>query len=47
MDKLLKTELIILMNKSSQEITNEKMQRAYGEFIAHIDNVRFEYEKVI
>lgn len=39
MNELLKTELFVLMNESSQKITNEQMQSAYGKFIAHIDTI--------
>ncbi len=39
MNDLIKTELFVIMNDGSQEITNEQMQRAYGKFIAHIDTL--------
>lgn len=39
MNDLIKTELFSLVTENSQEITNEQMQRAYGEFITHIDTV--------
>lgn len=37
MNDLTETELFVLINKSSQKITNEEMQCAYGKFIEHID----------
>ena len=37
MDDLMKTELFVLMNEGSQEITNEQMHNAYGKFIEHIN----------
>lgn len=39
MNDLIKTEFFILMNESSQEITNEQMFNAYGKFIAHINAI--------
>lgn len=39
MNDLTETELFVLINKSSQKITNEEMQCAYGKFIEHIDIV--------
>ena len=39
MNDLVKTEFFILMNENSQEITNEEMQNAYGEFVEQIRTV--------
>ena len=39
MNALVKTEFFILMNENSQEITNEEMQNAYGEFVEQIRTV--------
>lgn len=39
MNELFKTEFFDLMNKNSQEITNEQMQSAYAKFTAHIDTI--------
>lgn len=36
MNELLKTEFFVLMNKNSQEITNEKMQNAYECFMEQL-----------
>jgi hypothetical protein len=39
MKDIFKTEFFVLMNESSQEITNQEMHNAYGKFIAHIDTI--------
>lgn len=39
MKDLIKTELFVLMNESSQKITNEQTQCAYVKFIAYIDTI--------
>ena len=36
MNDLLQTRIFGLLNETSQEITNEEMQNAYGEFIHHV-----------
>lgn len=36
MNNFIKTELFVLMNENSQEITNKQMQRAYGCFMEQI-----------
>ena len=39
MDDLLKARIFELLFETSQEVTNEKMQEAYGEFIKQIRTV--------
>ncbi|MCR1851479.1 hypothetical protein [Parabacteroides distasonis] len=39
MNDLLQTRLFRLLSGTSQEVTNEEMQEAYGEFLEHIKNV--------
>lgn len=39
MNDLLQARMFRLLSKSSQEVTNEEMQEAYGEFLEHIKNV--------
>lgn len=39
MNDLIKTEFFGLMTETSQEVTNEEMSNAYGNFIAHIDTI--------
>lgn len=39
MNDLLQTRIFGLLTETSQEITNEKMQSAYGEFIKQIRTV--------
>ena len=36
MNDLLQTRLFRLLSGTSQEVTNEEMQEAYGEFLEHI-----------
>ncbi|WP_255491504.1 hypothetical protein [Dysgonomonas sp. ZJ279] len=42
MNDLIKTEFFVLITESSQEITNEEMQSAYGSFIQHVEVVSSE-----
>ena len=39
MNELLKTRLFTLLSELSQEVTNEEMQNAYGEFVEQIRTV--------
>lgn len=39
MNDLMKTRIFGLLSETSQEVTNEEMQNAYGEFLEHIENV--------
>lgn len=39
MDDLLKARIFRLLSENSQEVTNEEMQEAYGEFIEQIRTV--------
>lgn len=39
MNDLLQTRIFELLSETSQEVINEKMQEAYGEFLEHIKNV--------
>lgn len=39
MNDLLQTRIFRLLSEPSQEVTNEEMQNAYGEFLEHIENV--------
>lgn len=39
MNDLLKMRIFGLLNETSQEITNKKMQNAYGEFVEQIRTV--------
>lgn len=39
MNELLKTKLFGLLSEISQEVTNEEMQKAYGDFIEEIRTV--------
>ena len=39
MNELTKMKVVNLLSETSQEVTNEEMQEAYGEFLEHIKNV--------
>jgi len=39
MNELTKMKVVNLFSETSQEVTNEEMQEAYGEFLEHIKNV--------
>jgi hypothetical protein len=39
MNELVNTRLFSLLAESSQEVTNEEMQNAYGQFMAHLKTV--------
>lgn len=39
MNDLMKMRIFGLLSATSQEVTSEDMQNAYGEFLEHIDNV--------
>lgn len=39
MNELLKTKLFGLLAEISQEVTNEEMQKAYGEFVEQIRTI--------
>lgn len=48
MNELSKTMLFCLLAESSQEVTTEEMQHAYGDFITHVEKVSSEndYTKI-
>ncbi|KAA6319161.1 hypothetical protein EZS27_030912 [termite gut metagenome] len=39
MDKLLKTRFFNLLINSSQKVTNEEMQNAYGDFVKQVETL--------
>ncbi len=39
MNDLIKTELFGLVTESSQEVTNQEMQNAYGQFVKQVENL--------
>lgn len=39
MNDLSQSRIFGLLSETSQEVTNEEMQNAYGEFLEHIKNV--------
>jgi hypothetical protein len=39
MNELSKTRLFNLLAKPSQEVTNDEMQNAYGDFVKHIEAI--------
>jgi hypothetical protein len=39
MNELLKTRFVNLLVEPSQKVSNEEMQRTYGEFVKHVEAV--------
>jgi len=48
MNELLNTRLFALLSEPSQEVSNQKMQRAYENFVKHVGMVSSDndYEKI-